>query len=54
MKPIPLEAILILQEMLEKYKGMLNETEVMDDYDGGKAAALKVVIEDLERILLNE
>ena len=54
MKQIPLEAILIMQEMMDKYKKILNETTVMDDYDGGKAAALKMVVEDLERILLEE
>ena len=54
MKQIPLEAILIMQEMMNKYKKILNETTVMDDYDGGKTAALKMVVEDLERILLEE
>ena len=34
---------------LETYKQQLKDMIVMDDYDGGKAAMLREVIEDMEK-----
>jgi hypothetical protein len=39
-----------MQELLNKYKRTLADLIVMDDYDGGKAAMLAEVIEDMEKL----
>jgi len=41
----------VLLILLGKYKQELNEMVVMDDYDGGQAAQLRIVISDLEHAI---
>ena len=43
-----------LEKLLKKYKKEMNEGVVMDDYDGGRVAALLTVITDIENILNND
>jgi hypothetical protein len=43
-----------LKKLLKKYKKELEDTVVMDDYDGGRVAALLKVSTDIEKILDNE
>ena len=43
-----------LEKLLKKYKKELEDTVVMDDYDGGKVAALLKVTTELERMLAND
>ena len=38
-------------KLIKKYETEMNETVVMDDYDGGKAAAMLTVIEELKKIV---
>tara|TARA_B110001454_G_C12577247_1_gene374507 strand:- start:98 stop:250 length:153 start_codon:yes stop_codon:yes gene_type:complete len=43
-----------LEKLLKKYKKELEDTVVMDDYDGGRVAALLKVTTDMEKVLDNE
>ena len=43
-----------LKKLLKKYKKEMNDTIVMDDYDGGKVAALLKVTTEIERMLSND
>ena len=43
-----------LKKLFKKYKKELEDTVVMDDYDGGRVEALLKVITDIEKILDNE
>jgi hypothetical protein len=40
----------LLDSLINKYRKELDNTIVMDDYDGGEYAALKRVLDDLEEI----
>ena len=37
------------EKLIEKYEAELANLIVMDDYDGGKAETLRIVIEDLKK-----
>jgi hypothetical protein len=39
-----------LLKLIKKYESESKHTVVMDDYDGGKAAAMLTVIEDLNKL----
>ena len=38
-------------KLIKKYKKEMKESVIMDDYDGGRAATLTMVINDLEKLL---
>jgi hypothetical protein len=37
------------KELIKKYEAMLANMIVMDDYDGGQAEMLRIVIKDLKK-----
>jgi len=39
-----------LLKLIKKYETEMDKTVIMDDYDGGKAAAMLTVIEELKKI----
>ena len=39
-----------LSEQIEKYQKQLRDMNVMDDYDGGAANQLRMVIDDLRKL----
>ena len=41
----------LVKELLKRYKNIINQAVVMDDYDAGEVAAYRKVVADLEQQL---
>jgi hypothetical protein len=39
-----------LLKLIKKYETEMDKTVIMDDYDGGKAATMLIVIEELKKV----
>ena len=48
------EKIFTKQNLITKYEKELDEMIIMDDFDAGKANAMRVIIEDLKGTICNE
>ena len=40
-----------LLKLIKKYETEMDKTVIMDDYDGGKAATMLIVIEELKKVV---